>query len=514
MILPLNIALPNTWTDITDLLFAAFNDAEVATFFIEEFKTLPLEIVIDRFANDIPDESKYNTGLKLQHDVTITDIYLNNDSKYYARATDTVATLKVKGRADLKANGQIQGIDVGSGLIDAFNRLRTSNPVTLFDAQLQYDDQPIFWDTKLTGTGTTTHDPDNSALDMTVIADGDKVERQLHEYIRYQAGKSQAIKMTYTPDENLTDLSVEFLLRSKVTGSVVDKVIPQAEWNYDRLDGTGRSGIVLDLTKSQIFFIDLEWLSTGTVAYAFVIDRKIIYCHFNHFANVGRGAYMTTANLPLKYEIERVGTQIIQSLGYNDRFNGACLRYKGTGNSATLKEICTEVESEGGVTEELGIPFSTGTRATPITLAAGASAFFAARPSLLYNGIENRAKFIPKLYRVGSTDEQLFVRVVYNPVITGGTWTPYSENGYLSIMELNTTITSISGGLTIDDDDVFASSPSNKSSPDRSRNELSSKLPFGIGIDADTPIPLVLEVTNIGTGSTSISVGIKWLEIR
>lgn len=407
----------------------------------------------------------------------------------------------------------ISEVDVESGLIDSFNRLRVSSPTTLFDAQLQYDTQNIFWDNKPTGTATSSHDANNSGIDLTVLADGGRLERQLHEYIRYQAGKSQAIKMTYTPDLNAST-EIELFLRSKTSGSVVETIIPQSQWNFDKMDGNGRSGITLNLTASQILFIDLEWLSVGTVAYAFVINRKIHYVHFQHFANIGRGAYMTTANLPCKYEIEKIGNDILQTLGYYDYNNGVGVRYKGSGESATLKQICTEVESEGGLEEELGIPFSTGTRTNQTTLSAGQTVYVGARHMLVYKGIENRAKFIPKAYRVGSTDEQLAVRVVYNPIITGGTWSQYSENGYESIMELSNNITSISGGLTIDDDDVFASSPSNKSSPDKSRNEIVSKLPFGIGIDANDPISLVLEITNIGAGATEVSYGIKWIEVR
>jgi hypothetical protein len=45
------------------------------------------------------------------------------------------------------------------------------------------------------------------------------------------------------------------------------------------MDGTGRSGITLDVTKTQIFIVDLEWLGVGRVRLGFVIDGKIYYCH-------------------------------------------------------------------------------------------------------------------------------------------------------------------------------------------------------------------------------------------
>jgi len=433
-----------------------------------------------------------------------------------------VGTISIVEKDLLSNSNIIRGIDARSGLIDAFNRLRVSTATKIFDAQLQYDMQPIFWDTKIIGNATETHDTLNSAADLSVLGEGDKIIRQTKEYYRYQAGDSQAIKMTYTPDAHSDDY---YVVRSSTSGSAIDNRVHQnnplkskdgvSVWNIDKLDGTGESGIEIDHDKSQILFIDLEWLSVGTVAFGIFVDRKLQYGHMAHHANKVYGAYMTTANLPLRYEIEILDGDLIQRVGYFDDKNGVFYEMISPNvTSGTLKEICNSIESEGGIEEETGIPFSVGTRANPVILASGATVYMGARHSLLYNSIENRAKFIPKAYRVASTDERLTVRVVYNPVITGGTWNPYSENGYDSIMEVSTDITSISGGLTIDDEDVYAASPANKSSPAGSRNEISSKLPFGIGIDGDTPIPLVLEITNLGTGSTTISYGTKWIEVR
>ena len=44
-----------------------------------------------------------------------------------------------------------------SANIDAFGRLRTSDAVTLFDSQCQYDSCPSQWFTELTNGGTSTH---------------------------------------------------------------------------------------------------------------------------------------------------------------------------------------------------------------------------------------------------------------------------------------------------------------------------------------------------------------------
>jgi hypothetical protein len=115
--------------------------------------------------------------------------------------------------------------------------------------------------------------------------------------------------------------------RSNSTGILTNTVVTQANWNEDKLDGTGASGIVINKSASQIFFTDIEWLGVGSVRTGVVIDGKFINTHTFHHANITPYTYMTTACLPLRYEI----------------FNK-----NPTSSSSTLKQICSTVMSEGG----------------------------------------------------------------------------------------------------------------------------------------------------------------------
>lgn len=409
-----------------------------------------------------------------------------------------------------------------SGLQSLFNRLRVVQAKKLFDNQLQYDKQPVFWDEELNGTATPVFDPNNSAVDLNVFADGDYIIRQLKEYQRYQSGNAQVIKMTFTPDENSNE--IEFVLRSSsgafptsTPGTPFDFNIVRNDWNYDKLDGTGPSKITLDLTKSQILLIDLEWLSVGTVRYGFEIDGKFRLCHTLNNANVVRGAYMTTANLPARHYIERNGTDIIQETGYYDANNGVFVRYKATGQTeGTFKQICTAIESEGGQEEEAGFPFSGTAGATSITLTSGSEFIATAQHQLTFNGIENRAKYIPQIAIVSSTDEPILVEIVYNPTVNGGAFVPVTGGVYDSIMERNVTATSLTGGNVIYSFTVLASQGQGNqpSLAGSERTSIGSKLPFGIGINADTPIPLAVRVTNLGGAPTDIFYHFEWKEIR
>lgn len=106
----------------------------------------------------------------------------------------------------------------------------------------------------------------------------------------------------------------------------------QSAWNVDKLDGTGASGITVDPTKSQIFVFDFEWLGVGRVRTGLVVDGKIYYFHYFSHANVTNVVYMSTPNLPLRYELENDGTGGIQSPVVTSRYLGAAI-------DGTLDEI-------------------------------------------------------------------------------------------------------------------------------------------------------------------------------
>lgn len=233
---------------------------------------------------------------------------------------------------------------------DAFQRLRTSEPETIFDSKQIFDNQPlIFDDQEVSGSGTSTvWSKDKAATTISVSSStAGKRVRQTFMRFNYQPGKSQLILLTgqingagsagitrsmgYFDDDNGIFLrdnegTVEVVVRSGVTGSTVDNAISQDNWNIDKLDGRGASGYTLDPTKAQIFAIDFEWLGVGRVRCGFVIDGKIVYVHEFLHSNRETDVYMSTPNLPIRYEIE------------ND----------GTGGAATLDHICSSVMSEGG----------------------------------------------------------------------------------------------------------------------------------------------------------------------
>jgi len=246
------------------------------------------------------------------------------------------------------------GGGTGSTAYDAFGRLRTSTPYTLFDSKNILSKNSLF-DESLTGSGTVSYSSDKSTVSLNVTtASGDKVIRESKRVFSYQPGKSLLNLNTFIFNTAKTNLrqrvgyfednngiilqqnnsEVSFILRTSTTGTASDSnKITQANWNGDKLDGTGTSGFTLDLTKTNIFFTDIEWLGVGSVRVGFVINGQFIVCHTFYNANSQTSVYMKTPNLPIRYEIENTGA---------------------TASSSALQQICSTVMSEGGY-EPLGV---------------------------------------------------------------------------------------------------------------------------------------------------------------
>ncbi len=258
---------------------------------------------------------------------------------------------------------------------DSFERLRVSNPRTIFDSKQIYDNQPLIWDDQeVSGSGTnSTHSVNTATTTLSVSAStaGKRVRRTFRRF-NYQPGKSQQIIMSgriadvdsgitkswgYFDDNNgiffsVIDGVIYAVVRSSTSGSPVDTSIPQSSWNIDKLDGTGASGITIDHTKTQIFYFDFSWLGSNTVRFGFIINNAIVYVHKINFANELSTVYMSTPNLPLSCELE------------ND----------GTGGAATLEHICSTVISEAG-DDQHGIIRHVGTENNSVTLQTGGTTY-------------------------------------------------------------------------------------------------------------------------------------------
>jgi hypothetical protein len=341
--------------------------------------------------------------------------------------------------------------DPGTGTkpssLDAFGRLRVSNPLTLFDSSHRYRDNNL-WSTATDSGGEAVFDANEGLVDLNVTTtSGSKVYRETTKVFSYQPGKSLLVmdsfvlepakanlrqRVGYFGDANGMYLELDgvggsvlsLVERSSVSGAIAETRVTQANWNTDPMNGSGPSGVTLDISKAQILWMDIEWLGLGTVRMGFVIDGKFIICHQFHHANFITSTYIATASLPLRYEIENTGA---------------------TTSSSTLKQICSTVLSEGGY-ELRGLQQGIGTPiATPYNLTL-ASTYYPL-VSLRLKASPNRLDGIAILTALSimgiSNNAHYNWRIVASGTTTGGTWT---SAGVDSAVEYNITGTSFTGG--------------------------------------------------------------------
>jgi len=331
-------------------------------------------------------------------------------------------------------------VTLGAAATDAFGRLRVSNPYTLFDGGLRYFDNTYKWDQVDTGNASSSFLPNESSILMNATGAGSAI-RQTKQVFSYQPGKSLLVLLTFvmnTPTAGITQRAGYFgaengvyfevagttknlVIRKYTSGSVDDTTekFPQNLWNGDKLDGTGASGITLDVTKSQIFWTDIEWLGVGTVRCGFVMNGQFIVCHSFHHANILNKVYMTTATLPLRYELI------------------------STGPSASMRAICSTVMSEGGYSNR------SFTRAIGTALTGKDLSNTVYRPlvCLRMKSTALDSIVVPTAFDVYGLQLAAFsYRIILNPTLTDANWT---SAGTDSTVEYDISATALSGGKVI-----------------------------------------------------------------
>ena len=198
------------------------------------------------------------------------------------------------------------------------------------------------------------------------------------------------------------------------------RTVNQADWNGDKLDGTGTSGITLDTSKAQILWIDFEWLGVGSVRCGFIINGQYIICHTFNNANDLDKVYMTTAILPVRYEIKATGA---------------------TSGAATLKQVCSSVISEGGYQQINANLFARRT-----TVLTGITTTFVPLVSIRLASDSLGAVVLPQAIQVYPTTTQNYeVAMFKNPTLTGASWNTTTFNH----VDYDVTATAVSGGTMV-----------------------------------------------------------------
>jgi hypothetical protein len=326
-----------------------------------------------------------------------------------------------------------------AGTTDAFSRLRVSEPFTLFDSSFRFADNGL-WNTSTSGT-TSVAFADGSML-LTIDGNsGTRVYRETTKVFAYQPGKSLLILCTMafaTPKNNLRqrvgyfgstdgiyleqDGTTLYLVRRSATLGTTLRVA-QASWNANTFLVSPR---VLDVSKTNIFWMDIEWLGVGDVRAGFVVDGTFVLAHTFHHDNINILPYITTASLPLRMEIENTAA---------------------TGSASTFTQICNTVISEGGYAL-YGTQNSVGTPVTTARTSSGVAGTFLPIVAIQLKTTKLDAIVIPtslSLLGLGNNVTWKY-ELRAQATITGGSFTDVSAD---SAVQYNTGGTGVSGGRVL-----------------------------------------------------------------
>ena len=331
---------------------------------------------------------------------------------------------------------------------DAFGKARVVEPFTLFDSNFIYSDDSRNWNSNTANSGSAAFVNNQSHVAMTVNGTlGSRVTRETKKVFKYQPGKSLLTmssfemapiisygantglrqRIGYFDANNGTYLeangnTLHMVIRSSVSGSITENRVPQSQWNVDKLNGTGASGISVNVANSQIFWTDTEWLGVGSVRTGFVIDGQFIICHIFNHANRNTGVYMQSATLPVRLEIENL---------------------TATGVSATMKHICNSVISEGGYSPSA----ATRAAATSLTGVNLSQTDYKPLVAIRLKSTHKNAVVVPTLVTCWGLQNFPFIyKLSMNETVANGSWV---SAGTESAVEYNVTATDITGGDTL-----------------------------------------------------------------
>lgn len=370
-------------------------------------------------------------------------------------------------------------------LYDSYGRLRTSVPMTLFDAD-HVGRRNIAFDT----SGSWTHDVTNSTVHLE--SSGNVTAISQSKYIfAYQPGKSLLIILTFVMSNSSTSTErvgyfsashgiylekaagvYSFVVRKS---SGVENRVTQSNWNGRQLS-TGST--VIDFSKTQEFWCEIAWLGAGTVRCGFIMDGVTVTCHTFHHANDTVTTYMKSAKLPVRYEITEPGATTV-----------------------SMAQICSTVVSEGGH-ELLSIPKSIGKYNGVLAVTDERSLISIRLHSDYINDIIVVLSHMDILATGTSENRAIYYKLVLNPTVPGDTvWSDISDSAvqYTESVDLST------GGMIIHSGYVSAGLVVNL--------DPTARLNIQLGRTIDNVSDVITLRAGAAVGVPNAASSISWYEI-
>lgn len=387
--------------------------------------------------------------------------------------------------------------------IDAFGRWRVSNTGQRFDVEFTFDKQPALMDEIISGGATISHNATSRdvSLDINGTSGTASASFAQHWHNPYTPGNSQLIDITGTLDAgNIGTGTTSIFIKNGIDSS--DTEIDQSNWSKNVVSD-------VDWTKSQIFQIDFQSLKVGRIRFNLVRDGLPVNVHEITNDNKVVGGYWQYPQQPVQWKIYNDGLgNTVTEMGYFNGTNGIGFRHKvATNATAECRAICATVKSEGGegLFDISGFTRNADSGVAPITVSTTTIPILSIRQALTFNSLSNVGIAIPDSFSI-QTDNPIKITVYYNATLTTPTWTSVNTR---STMEIDTTSTSLTGGIPIYSEYIGAGSKNTNTTA----KGLLGRAVLAYGLDG---VQDTLTIAAIKTTSTSADVltAIHWREIR
>ena len=218
----------------------------------------------------------------------------------------------------------------------------------------------------------------------------------------------------------------------------VETKVRQSAWNVDKLDGTGSSGLILDLAKGNIFQIVYSWYGYGGVEYTVLMNdtngkqRKILV----HTLSGSNATNIVDPNQPIRARVQNGSTATAHTLYVGGRQYSILGQYNpNVRNAGQYRLLQTSITSAAFV---------------PLITIRRKSAFETTSVKLRHFTL--------------ISDQNIIVQVRLNGALTGASYiTPSDHTAQETAVEVDISATAITGGVVIDDDIMSGGTAANRS---------------------------------------------------
>ncbi len=349
------------------------------------------------------------------------------------------------------------------------------------DLHMAYSNLNTLYGEAFGGAGASTFDITKSACDLAVSANNDYAIRQTRSRWKYRSGKVKVALFTFSRFEAQAGVSKRvglfnggqvapfntfdgvymessdagYSFNAANNGAIVS--VSQAQW-YDRLDGTGPSGIVMDWSKGQLIEINFLWLGyAGAVAYVYNNGEKYKFAEL-WFANSATKPFMLSPNQPMRYEL------------------------RSNGGAGTFTQGCATVGNFGGgarISKQIGIDSALG-----LTLASTASWYLLYAFRLRSTRLDASCK-IADFTLLPTNNNNVVYCVVWNPTFS-------ALPTYQQLIYLDVEVATGNGVITATDRNFIMQSDITEQKTSKTVLEAINSLKFGSDVNGTPDVIAIL----------------------